>query len=634
MHSVRLLAVAMAALVIAGCGSGDATQPGETGANAGSQTGAATRPVSTTAESGVPERTPEASQRKARNDDARKLQQIVDQYFTQYLALNPLRATEIGDHRFDDRFGDYASPSWMADSLGIEQESLERLAQVDPRRLRGDELVTYDTFKRQRELNIGGFRYPSELLPIDPYKSLAEEFVLLGSGKGAHPFRTTRDYDAFLGRMDGFVAWVDQAINNLRAGVSKELVLPKDVVVRVLPQLEAVGRIENPRDTPFWRPLLSFPAGPTVADRRRLLEAYDEKLRNQVLPAYRRLHDYLANEYLPVARSTAGWSELPGGDFWYAYLVRFHSSSDMTPADAHSLGVKEVARLQVEAERLKNSLGLAGTLREAAAAMRLDPERRLDRTPQVTGAYAAVHARVAQRLPALFARLPTTALELRTVEPYRSVTAPAVAYRQPGGLGARPGVLYLNTHEPASRAIYLVAAQYLREAVPGRHYQAALMQQSETLPAVRRFGQIASYQDGWAAYAATLGRDLGLYENDAFSEFGALTLELDRAALLVVDTGLHAQGWTRERAMLYLREQTAMTDAETTDAVDRCIAQPAAALAGPVGRIKIAELRDRAERQLGPRFDVRQFHDQVAGSGAMPWATLELRVDRWIASQT
>ena len=570
---------------------------------------------------------------RKQNDDAQRLQQVVDDYFEQYLALHPLRATELGDHRFDDRFGDYASPSWMADSLGIEQESLEKLVAVNPRKLGREQFVAYDAFKRQRELNIGGYRYPSELLALDPFASPAEEFVLLGSGRGSHPFRNTRDYDNFLARMDGFTAWVDQAINNLRAGVTKGVVLPKPIVERLLPQLDALGRLENPRETPFWQPLLNFPAAPSVAERRRLLDAYDRKLREQVLPAYRRLHDYLAKEYLPVARSSVGWSALPGGDFWYAYLVRYYTGSTTTPREAHELGTAEVARLQGEIERLQGALGLTGSIAEAGGALRTNPEFRPGSPQQLLAAYGRAQARVALRLPGLFARPLTTRLEIRALEPHRGLSAPGVAYRAPSVEDKRAGVLYVDMRELASRPTYLAAAQYLEQGVPGRHYQATIAQETPSLPRLQRFGLIESFDDGWAVYAATLGRELGMYDEDVFGQFGALSMELARAALIVVDTGLHLHDWTRERAIEYLRSQTALSPADVENAVDRCIAEPAVALAGPIGARRIAALRRKAAQQLGTRFDIRQFHEQVVGGGAMPLPTLELKINRWIATQ-
>ena len=568
---------------------------------------------------------------RASNAETVKLYRVVETYFDQYLALNPIFATGLGDHRFDDRFGDYASVSWVADSLGVEQESLENLQAVDPRQLSGEDLVTYEAFKRQRELNIGGYRYPSELLAINQFDSWPNTFAQLGSGKGAHPFRTTRDYDNFLARMDGFVAWVDQAINNLRAGVGKGVVLPQVVVERTLPQLEAFGRLEDPQQSVFWQPLLNFPAGPTVADRNRLLRAYDEKLRTKVLPAYRRLHDYLAQEYLPKARTTAGWSDLPSGDLWYAYLVRYHTTTELTPDEVHELGLREVARLRANLAGLQGALGVGGEPRAVFDAMRADPRFQFREPRALLAGYESLRARVDAGLPALFLRRPRAAFEIRTVEDFRAASASAASYQPPSADGVRPGIFYVNTYDLGSRPSYAMEALYLHEAVPGHHYQIALAQETPNLPRFRRFGWDTAYGEGWALYAESLGSELGLYA-DPYSQFGALTMELWRAARLVVDTGLHAKGWERQRAIEYLRANTALGDADIAAEVDRYMAWPGQALAYKVGQLRILELRREAQAKLGGRFDVREFHEQVVGSGSLPLPVLEAKVRRWIST--
>jgi len=566
---------------------------------------------------------------RASNAETIKLYRIVETYFDQYLALNPIFATGLGDHRFDDRFGDYASVSWVADSLGVEQESLEKLQAVDPRQLSGEDLVTYEAFKRQRELNIGGYRYPSELLAINQFDSWPNTFAQLGSGKGAHPFRTTRDYDNFLARMDGFVAWVDQAINNLRAGVGKGVVLPQVVVERTLPQLEAFGRLEDPQQSVFWQPLLNFPAGPTVADRNRLLRAYDEKLRTKVLPAYRRLHDYLAQEYLPKARTTAGWSDLPSGDLWYAYLVRYHTTAEHTPDEVHELGLREVARLRANLAGLQGALGVGGEPRAVFDAMRADPRFQFREPRALLAGYESLRARVDAGLPALFLRRPRAAFEIRPVEDFRAASASAASYQPPSADGARPGIFYVNTYDLGSRPSYAMEALYLHEAVPGHHFQIALAQETPNLPRFRRFGWDTAYGEGWALYAESLGSELGLYA-DPYSQFGALTMELWRAARLVVDTGLHAKGWERQRAIEYLRANTALGEADIAAEVDRYIAWPGQALAYKVGQLRILALRREAQAKLGERFDLREFHEQVVGSGSLPLPVLEAKVRRWI----
>ncbi len=564
---------------------------------------------------------------RASNDEAGKLHRIAEEYFDRYLELNPLRATELGDHRYDDRYGDYASPSWMADSLGIEQESLEKLAAVDPGQLSGEELVTYAAFKRQREINIAGYRYPTELLPIDPFLDLPGEFATLGSGLGAHPFRTTRDYDNFLKRMDGFVAWVEQAINNMRAGVTKGVVLPRVVVERALPRLDAIAGVEDPRASVFWRPLLSFPAAPSVADRRRLLQAYEQKLRTQVLPAYRRLRDYLARDYLPQARLTVGWSALPGGEFWYAQLVQQYTSAEVTPEEAHELGLREVARLRVAVDVLRSEPGGASSGRVPARAQPGQANPPAADPRQLLGRYAALHARIAPRLPSLFARVPQATLEFRAAQPMPG--DPPVWYRPPGSDGGRPGVLYVDTRAAPSSAAWFVEAQYLHEAVPGRHLQAALAREAQALPRFRRFGTDPAFVEGWAAYAATLGDELDAYVEPE-ARVGIAAMALTRAARMVVDTGVHARGWSRQQAIDYLRTHTMLDESASALEVDRCIAQPGAGLAGPVGERKILDLRRRAEAQLGADFDLREFHEQVVGGGALPLPVLELKLRRWM----
>jgi uncharacterized protein (DUF885 family) len=604
------LLIVVQVTLIAGCAREPATPPGEP------------RPPTSALDGPL----------KAKNEQAAQLYRVVETYFDQYLALNPIEASRLGDHRFDDRFGDYASLNWMADSLGIVQESLDKLGGVDPKQLRGEDLLTYQAFRTLREIEVEGFRYPSELLAINQFYNWPMELVQLAAGDGGHPFATTRDYDNFLARMDGYVAWTDQAINNLRAGVSKGVVLPRIVVERTLPQIEAIAKIDDPRQSPFWRPLLYFPAGPTVEDRWRLIEAYEAKIGKDVLPAYRRLHDYLQNEYLPHARETVGLSELPSGDLWYAYLVRYHTSTNLTPQQVHELGLREVARLRANLAALQPQLGVQGDARAVFDAMRADPKFRFDSPQQLLAGYEALRARVDAHVPAMFGRVPRAGFEIRAVEPYREATAAAASYQPPSADGTRPGVFYVNTFDLASRPSYMMEPIFLHEAIPGHHFQIALAQETENLPRFRRFDYITAYGEGWGLYAESLGPELGLY-TDPYARFGALTLELWRAVRLVVDTGLHSQGWTRQQAIDYMRANTALGEADIAAEVDRYIAWPGQATAYKVGQLRILELRARAQQQLGERFDLREFHDQLIGSGPLPLDVLEKKIDRWIASR-
>ena len=602
-----VLALLAAALALAGCGRG--TPAGR--------------------EASAPEAARAAAQ--AADAEGQRLRELTERWYDRYLELNPLVATAQGDHRWNDRFGDYVSEAWMADGLAMEQDALQGLASVDPARLAGEDLLTYQSFRHGRLVNVEGYRYPAELLPVHQFSGLHVQFALLGSGRGIQPFVTVRDYDAFLGRMDGFVVWVDQSIANMRSGVDKGFVQPRVVVERVVAQLDALA-VAEPKDSTFWRPIEAFPAGISAADRARLTKAYAGKLGGEVLPAYRRLRDFLRDEYLPRARDTVGWSELPNGAEWYAYLVRYHTTTELTPEEVHQLGLAEVARLRTQMERIARQLGHKGDLRSFLDALRADPAQYYAEPQELLSGYESIRARVDRSMPLLFARTPLAGFQLRPFEDFQARSEAAGSYQPASADGRRPGVFYVNTWNLPSRPKYTMESLYLHEAVPGHHYQISLAQEATGLPRYRRFAYDTAYGEGWALYAESLGPDLGLY-TDAYSLFGALTAESWRAVRLVVDTGLHARGWTREQAIDYFRANTALGEADIAAEVERYIAWPGQALAYKVGQLRILELRRRAEAVLGPRFDVRAFHEQVVGSGSLPLAVLEAKIDRWIASQ-
>lgn len=598
------------AVALAGCSRGPASDTAGTG---GAETRAATKAA------------------RAASAEAQRLRDITEAYYEQYLQLNPLTATAQGDHRYDDRFGDYVSERWMADWLAIEQEALEKLRAIDPARLTGEDLLTYESFRYGREIAIEGFRYPSELLPVNQFGGLHTYFAVLGSGAGAHPFKTAQDYDHFLARMDGFVAWVDQSIANMRSGAERGLVQPRVIVERMIPQLAALA-VSDPKQSVFWQLITQFPAAVKPADRERLSKAYADKLATKVLPAYQRLHDFLKDEYLAQARPTIAWSELGNGAEWYAYLVRYHTTTSMTPEEVHELGLREVARIRGEMERIKSQLGYKGDLRSFFDALRADPNLYFTDSAELIAGYQAIRERVDAGMPLLFARSPKAGFEIRPVEAFRAASEAAGSYSSGSPDGKRPGVFYVNTYDLPSRPKYAMEALYLHEAIPGHHYQGSIAQEATDMPRYRRFAYDTAYGEGWALYAESLGRDLGLY-TDPYAQFGALSAEMWRAVRLVVDTGMHAKGGTREQAMDYFRANTALGEADIQAEVERYIAWPGQALAYKVGQLKILELRRRAQEKLGPRFDIRAFHAQVVDSGSLPLAVLEKKIERWIEAQ-
>ena len=561
--------------------------------------------------------------------DAQRLAAVVDSWYERWLELNPLDASAQGDHRYDARFGDYLSPTWLADSLANEQDSLEELRAVDPAGLSDSDRITFDAFKYGREIAIEGYRYPAELLPVDQLFGRPAQFAVIGAGGDVHPFVTVQDYDNFLARMDGFVAWVEQAINNMRSGVVKGVVQPRVVIERAIPQLSALA-VEDPKESVLWRPILNLPPGLSVPDRQRIVTAWERKLGEAVLPAIRRLRDYLENDYLAHTRPSVGLSALPNGAAWYAYCVRLHTTTSLTPQQVHELGLSEVARIRAAMERLKTQVGHTGDLRSLFEKLRGDPRFVASDAEALLAGYRDLKSRVASAMPRQFAIAPKADFEIRPVEAFREQSAASASYRPGSPDGKRPGVFYVNTWDLPSRPTYLMQAIYLHEAVPGHHFQVSLAQEMDELPRFRRHAEFTAYDEGWGLYAESLGRELGLYD-DPYSELGALMMEVWRAVRLVVDTGLHSQGWTREQAIDYMRANTSIGRADIVAEVERYIARPGQALAYKVGEIRIRALRRESERTLGARFDVREFHTQVLAGGSLPLSVLEEQIRRWLA---
>jgi uncharacterized protein (DUF885 family) len=417
----------------------------------------------------------------------------------------------------------------------------------------------------------------------------------------------------------------------MREGVRKGYTIPRVLAERVLPQLQS-HVVAKPEESIFWGPVRKLPEGFSAADRERLTDAYRAAIAGKLVPAYRRLHDYLESEYLAQSRDLVGWNELPNGAEWYAYLARYHTTTRMTVDEIHALGLAEVARIRAEMERVKAQLGHDGDLRTFFDALRADPALYFGDATELLAGYDAIRHRVDQGMPLLFARAPKAKFQIRPVEAYRAPAEAAGSYAPGSPDGRRPGVFYVNTHDLAGRPKYAMEALYLHEAIPGHHYQISIAQENTDLPRFRRFAYDTAFGEGWALYAESLGRDLGL-SAAPYSWFGALSAEMWRAVRLVVDTGMHARGWTREQAIDYFRANTALGDADIRAEVERYVAWPGQALAFKVGQLKILELRRRAQQRLGPRFDVRAFHAQVVDSGSLPLAVLEKKIDRWIEGQ-
>jgi uncharacterized protein (DUF885 family) len=556
-----------------------------------------------------------------------QLSRLVEHYWDEYLLLNPLNLPQSAETRYDGAGGYDISAQFLADSLALERRYLAALLALPRERLNADSQLTYDIFRRERELAVESFTYPSELLPVNPFSSLPLNFARTGTGAGQFAILSAKDYERWRARKDGYLRWTGQAIANMRAALRRGYALPRVLVEEMLPILADLGA-DTP-DNAFYQPPGTIPATVADSESRRLSEAVRSGVRDQILPAYRALHDFLRDEYLPRARSSVGLSGLPLGESWYAFLVKRETDAPETPAELHALGVQEVERLRGRLQALLATTEFAGNAPGFAASLRRDPRFAFKTADELLSFYAQLEAEVAASIPALFSQATEAGFSIRRVESFREASAPQMAYQRATPNGKSGAILYVNAAGIADRPVLAMPPLFLREALPGHHYQLALQQERSDLPRFRRFGGDPAFVEGWGLYAASLGEALGAYR-DTQAKFAALLVELGCAAGLVVDTGLHSQGWSRQQAIEYLQMQLPIDESAARNTVDRALALPAQGLACTVGGRRIQALRARAEQSLGARFDVRGFHEELLKDGAMPLDILESKVKRWL----
>jgi uncharacterized protein (DUF885 family) len=454
----------------------------------------------------------------------------------------------------------------------------------------------------------------------------------LGSGTNAQPFATVEDYERWLKRLDGLAVWMDQAIVNMREGATIGVVQPRAVTEKVLGQLEAMV-VPRAEDSQYFAPVRSFPDSFSAADRDRLSAEYTRVLDDTLLPAYRRLRDFVRDEYLPKSRSSVAWTALPDGPAWYAYYVQEHTTTRMTPEEIHALGLSEVKRILSEMDAVRRQVGFEGDLEAFFTFLETDPQFYFTQGADLLDGYRKLKTRIDAALPKLFSVFPRADYEVREVEAFRAQSAAGAYYQQPSADGTRPGVFYVNTYNLKAQPKFGMETLSLHEASPGHHFQVTIQQELDGVPRFRRFGgDYTAYVEGWALYAESLGRELGLF-TDPYQWFGRLNDEQLRAMRLVVDTGLHAKGWTREQAIEFMLENSTMAESDVVSEVERYIAWPGQALGYKVGDLRIQGLRRKAEQELGPKFDLRDFHREVLSDGAVPMDVLEAKVDRWIAAR-
>lgn len=556
---------------------------------------------------------------------------LAEAYYRGKWALFPVEATEAaGDPAYEAAFEVEISPEHRRRQERFYRGILARLRRIDPATLSAADRTTHELLAYEAEDRLATMAVPWHLMPVGHADSLPVRFARWAGGTGAQPMKTTAHYEHFLRRLEGMPAWIDQAMRNMDEGIARGITLPRVLVERTLPQLRTVDTADVAQ-SPYLAGVREFPATVPAADRARLAAAYRAAVERRIAPAVHRLHVFMRERYLPAARTTSGFGALPGGEAWYRLQVRSSTTTMLEPAAIHALGLREVDRIRGEMLEVQKQLGGDGALQAFLERMDAAPAQNPFRSEaEVIEAYRRINERVKGKLPLLFERAPKADLEIRAVEPIRRETA-SDHYVPPAPDGSRPGVFYTVVTDPATYNAMRMTALFLHEGQPGHHYQIAL-QQELPLPRFRRTGWYDAHGEGWALYAEGLGRDMGLYDDPA-QWLGRLLMELHRAVRLVVDTGLHDKGWSREQAIAYVRETEGRDEDSARRAIERYMAWPGQALAYKVGELKILELRERARAALGPRFDIRAFHTQVIGEGVMPLQMLERRIDAWIAAR-
>lgn len=556
---------------------------------------------------------------------------LTENYYQEGLKLNPLSATFQGDNRYNDTLPNFLSDKYEQGLREYYTHYQSQLMEYTDDNLSDDQKMTKAVLKWECDINLEGLEF-EDYTPIDQMWSMNLMVGQLAGGTSAQPFKTVEDYDNWLSRLDDYGEWLASAKTKMEAGIKAENVLPKSLIKKVLPQLAGVTEPALD-DNLFYSPVKNFPEGFSDTDKDRLAKAYGSLITEKIVPSYRELYAFMESDYMASGRETSGLQGIPKGDAYYNYQIKLYTTTDMTADEIHQIGLDEVARISSEMEKVKEQVGFKGDLKAFFDHVRTKKELIPFTEPQqVIENFNAIHEKMKPQVDKLFDKQPKTAFEVRRTEAFRE--ASASAEYNPGSLdGTRPGIFYVPIPDVSEYNIYSDEDLFLHEAIPGHHFQISLTQENDALPKFRKTLWYSAYGEGWALYTESLGKELGLYE-DPYQYFGMLGAEMHRAVRLVVDTGLHSKGWSREKAIQYSLENEAESEADITSEIERYMANPGQALSYKIGQLKILELRAKAEKQLGDSFSIREFHNQILETGCVPLAMLEDKINEWISAES
>lgn len=564
--------------------------------------------------------------------DSKQFAVFTELYYQEQLKLSPLQATFVGDDRYNDLLPNDGSIAYIKEWTLFNTRFLDSLKNYDRSNLSSNDQLSFDAMKYQLALNIEGDKYHFEYLPFNQMTALPLTIGQLGSGTGAQPFKTVKNYEDWIKRVNAFSVWADTAIGNFKKGMATGIVLPKSLVIKMIPEMQGMV-VADPKKSLFYGPIDLMPKDFSAADKDRLTKEYSKLILETIVPTYKRLGDFLQNEYLQKATTASGLSSLPGGTEMYAYQVKVQTTTNKTPQEIYETGLSEVARIRKLMDSTKTSVGFKGNLASFFEYMKTDKKFMPYHTPKdVMDAFENIHQRMKPNLKKMFENEPKTPFEIRQTEAFRAASASA-EYNQGSADGSRPGIFYVPILDaPTFNTTSGMESLFLHEAIPGHHYQISLTQENTKLPKFRRFGGHNAYVEGWALYCESLGNELGLYK-DPYQYMGALGDEIHRAIRLVVDVAIHTKNMSRETAIKYMMDNEAISEQGATAEIERYMGMPAQALGYKTGAMKISALRTKYENELGAKFKLSEFHTQVLKDGSLPLSVFEAKMDLWAASK-
>lgn len=562
------------------------------------------------------------------------LDSIAANYYEQYLKLYPLEATSQGDLRYNDQLPINIDKDFISGEIAFYHSVQTQLDNVDYKSLSDEDKVVYDVLDFTLKDKIEAYAYHPEYIPFTQFGGLPLNFPLYGSGQGSQPFNTEKDYEDWLKRMEKFPEWMNAATENFRDGMTNKVVLPKKLVLKMIPQMKAEEIITPDfNKNIFSGPVKNFPKGFTSAQKEKFTKLYQESVAKNIIPAYTKMGEFLEKEYLPKSRETDGYNSLPKGNDIYKYYAKSWTTTNKTPEEINEIGLQQVAMLRAEMEKVKQQVGFTGTLEEFITSVKTDPKAMPYKTStEVLAGFNGILAKITPKLKTMFGVTPKTKFEIRQTEKFREASASA-EYMQGTSDGKRPGIFYMPLPDPSKFNVTSgMESLFLHEAIPGHHYQVSLQQENTKLPKFMRFGWFGAYGEGWAHYCETLGPEFGLY-TDPYQKMGYLSDQMLRAVRLVVDTGIHTGKMTREEAITYFLNNIAYDEAGATAEVERYMAMPGQALGYKIGSLRIRELRDQYQKQLGNKFSLAKFHDELLSQGCLPLDVLNRKMELWAKKQ-